>query len=154
MGYGVEVNVVGFDELHRKLAQTDRKARKRAIVSGLRAAAKPMRAEARNNAPRDTGLLRQSIDTKIVTRTEHATGAVIIGPSKSVAGKMADRIRAKAGPRAANRQPANYAHLVEGGTVKGVRATRFLERAFKTTVGRSYRNMAAAVWATISAGGA
>ena len=115
---------------------------------GLNAAAGVIRDAAVANAPKDTGLLQKSLKVKVkipnasYNRAHHGRPAyAVVGPSRQVVGVQTFRksgsrgkiktVRLKPKQRLATnvRRPSRYAHLVERGTKRGVKATRFLARA-------------------------
>lgn len=70
--------IAGDRALTRKLASLERKAARRAISKGLRAAATPLVKSARQQTPVGTGNLRKSLTKKI--KNYQGVQLVVIGP--------------------------------------------------------------------------
>lgn len=100
------VQVKGLKELQDALNTLPQKLRANVMRGALRAAAKPMAAEARQRVPVDQGALAESIRVGTKVRGLIATGAV------------------KAGGAAKGKRPAYHAHLVEYGTAAHYIAAR------------------------------
>lgn len=122
MTWSVKVEIFGEKELRRFLTgwtpAKQRKFLRPAVTKGTRVIAKAVKRE----APAETGLLKKSIGSKVVT---YKSGTVvgIAGPRKGfkrpvVVSRAAGKGEQKgsAGVRVVYRNPTKYAHLVHGGT--------------------------------------
>jgi len=74
MAKGLTITLKGDRELIRKLNRLSKSQIGRAIRPGLRAGQKIITAQARRNAPGDTGTLRRNIKTKSVKRRRNQIG--------------------------------------------------------------------------------
>ena len=101
----------GGKELERQLARLGTKVEKKLKKQAVKAAAKPIVVSARGKGPRESGLLAESLGSFVKTYRSGTTVA-IVGPRRKF------RVRQKVEITGASkgREPANYAHLVEGGT--------------------------------------
>jgi HK97 gp10 family phage protein len=71
----------------------------------LTKAARPMARKAKSLAPKETGLLKKSIKTKIITYPRISQVIALIGSDRNVSGTHKGK----------KRQPSKYSHLVEFG---------------------------------------
>lgn len=116
------------------------------LRSSLEKAATPVLSAARQNAVRETGLLKKSMGRKSATYAS-GTVVVVVGPRRGFkqtvrlkpswvwrGGTKPYRIRKpKAGHLTVNRDPVKYAHLVEFGAVKKKnKAKPFLRSAWSS----------------------
>lgn len=122
MTWGVKVELLGANQVRSLLTgwkpSTQRRMIRPAVTKGARIISRATKRE----APKESGLLKKSIGTKVKT---YKSGVVvgIIGPRKgfrrpvivSRATKKGER-KGTAGVRVVYRDPAKYAHLVHGGT--------------------------------------
>lgn len=102
----------GGDELARKLSKLSGKVEIKLLARAARAAAKPIVKAARAKAPRESGLLVESLGTFVKRYKRSKTAVAIVGPRRN----FRVRKRAQITGASKGREPANYAHLVEGGT--------------------------------------
>lgn len=111
----------------RKFSHLKKRGARNAVVKGVRAGADPQVKEARRNAPRETGLLRRRTTKKIKRYGQGKRVLAVIG--------------AKSGKDpATGRNPAWYAHLIEGGvqphTIHPKKAKRLRFAGHEGGVGR------------------
>jgi HK97 gp10 family phage protein len=100
--------VTGDRQLRRTLARLDDKVQKKLLRQAVQASSKPVVKAARNAAPVETGTLKRSIGVKMKIYKRQATAMAIVGPRTGFGFTDDDGVR---------HDPANYGHLVEGGTV-------------------------------------
>lgn len=139
------VKVFGVDDCMRAFAELPRTIQNRTMRVALSSAGGVIRDAAVANAPKETGLLRRSLKVKVRVPNasydpkHHGRPAyAVVGPQRRIFGlakTVRGRVRAKLKRgftkkgTARVRRPSRYAHLVEKGTRRGVKATRFLARA-------------------------
>ena len=146
----------GGDDLERRLRRLDDKMEKKIKKQAVKAAGKPIVTAARALVRRESGILAESLGS--FTRTYRGGSTVaIVGPRRRF------RVRQKVELTGASkgREPANYAHLVEGGTKPhfmpkaviggvvltafqhpGTRPRRFMEPAWDANKNKALRVMA------------
>lgn len=121
----VDIRISGMEELRSNLQQMPLKMVKQVIRPAIRAAAKPVTAEARKNIDQhgliETGALRRSIGVKVKTYRNRAVWAGV-GPRKGFEVQYKGK----------NRDPRYYAHLLERGT-KRSKQTPFMRPATDNT---------------------
>lgn len=143
------LRVGGVDECLRAFADLPRTIQNRHMRIAMNAGAGVIRDAAVANAPKETGLLKRSLKIKVkvpnasYNAAHHGRPAyAVIGPQRRVVGvktytksgkarKGIRKLLLKPGQKLATtlRRPSRYAHLVERGTKRGVKATHFLARA-------------------------
>jgi len=106
--------IKGCRKLMKRLNQLSMHTQTKVLKSAVRKAAKPVVRDARKLVPRDTGLLRASLGTKVKQYPRTGTVVAIIGPRLKFAGS--EKIKEKLEGKKKKRLPVNYAHLVEFGT--------------------------------------
>jgi HK97 gp10 family phage protein len=113
----IRLELDGVEELLKTLSILQDKVAKRVLAKAMGVALRPFRKAARLRAPTQTGLLKISIGNVVrkYKRADSTTVVGVSGPRRNVGGKAAAKIRGAAGN--AKREPANYAHLIEFGTV-------------------------------------
>lgn len=142
MGFRVGAKVDDLDAVQHTLAGLKKSMRNKILRKAIRQASKATTKAAKANAPVDTGLLRKSIGSKIKT---YKSGVVvaIIGPRTGYRRavdrsgrrvKLIDVSRKSAPVDAEIRNPVNYAHLIELGTVTSA-PRPFLRPALQQTQG-------------------
>ena len=156
VGPSITLTIDGFAKLRRELMAADRKLRKRAIVKGLRRGAGLLVRASRADAPvGKTGLLKESIGSKISTDTDRGRGYAVIGVRRGHERKKPIKLRAAAsaryGLRGRKADPIKYLHLVHDGTTHS-RANPFLRRAFNLNWRRANAMMAQEAWRAITGG--
>jgi HK97 gp10 family phage protein len=147
MAFGISVQVTGARQAVQSLQAVDRKFRRRILIVALNKAGGIAKKAAARSAPTDTGLLRRSMKVKRVRYRDRFTFGVRTGPGKGFrrviettkSGKRriasAKRSAALIATRKVKKQirnPQRYAHLVELGTARGVKETRFMTKAFES----------------------
>lgn len=95
----------GADPLIAKLVELPSKVFRKGLLSASRKAMRPVVAQAKATAPRETGTLKQSIGIKIKTYPKRGTVVTIVGPRAGFGIEYEGR----------KRDPVYYAHLQEGG---------------------------------------
>jgi HK97 gp10 family phage protein len=143
--HGIDETLSAFRDLPRTIANKHMRI-------ALNAAGGVIRDAAVANAPKDSGLLKKSLKVKVkipnasYNLSHHNKPAyAVVGPSRNVVGVQTFRksgkagrfksIRLKTNQRIATslRRPSRYAHLVEKGTSRGVKETRFLANAVSSS---------------------
>lgn len=119
----LEFNLFGEKELEQVFEALPERMQKNVLTSALRGGASVISKAAKANIKSDgtvrTGLLHKSITVKVKRYTSAGVVYAAVGPSRTVVGTT------EKGRRIA---PANYAHLVEFGTIRS-RAQPFLRPA-------------------------
>jgi HK97 gp10 family phage protein len=121
-----EITIEGSDILAAKMLALPASVRKAVEAASVKASKAVIAGQLKSNAPSDSGALQKSI-TSIVRK--YKGGRIImglIGPDYGYTGvvtknKTGKKVFKKANKRkgeAGTRRPANYAHLVENGTVQ------------------------------------
>lgn len=139
------VRVRGSAALARRLERLRPSMRNRITRRALTSAARVVVRAAKDGAPRDTGLLRRSIDFRIVTGRSGV--AAVVGPRSDVVGERTNLFG-----RIVRSKPSAYAQLVERGTAPrvimvgrgrlavfrhgGTAPRPFMRRAFESTSSR------------------
>lgn len=147
---GIEMKLKGDKDAIRKLWRMKNSLQRRLTRKAADSAMRVARKKARSAAPIETGELRRQMDIR--TKAYPKSGVVVsvvgpkrgrtaaaesrltrqaaeFGPARSRRGQAALERRRSNASKALKRVPANYFHLVELGTRRGVKATHFLERA-------------------------
>lgn len=122
------------------LRAVEKTAKRRAItLKAVKAGAKLVQAGAKARAPKSSGALRQSLGIKSAKGTRGRTLAyAVIGPRK----KVRKLVKRKGRGQRVLAVPANYGHLVEGGTKPrgshpGSRPKPYLRPAFDGVRGQA-----------------
>lgn len=140
----IKADLRGVPEALAGLKQFKEGIQRKHIKIALSAAGGVFKPEAVKRAPSETGLLKKSIKVKTSLSKKKDNAYAVVGASRQVkravglaaSGKNKGKIRTlgkkavekltTAGTTVRYRQPARYSHLVEKGTKRGVKATRFL----------------------------
>jgi HK97 gp10 family phage protein len=151
-GIDIKAELVGFASTRRLLAELPKRARNKALRAAVTAGGTPIQRAVKASAPRDFGILKQSIAKKV--KQYRGAAVAIVGARKDVS-QIVRRAMRKGDLRTARRatvaRPANYLHLVEGGTKAhligkthhpGSQAQPFLATSFSST--QSQAQLAAA----------
>lgn len=145
----IVARVYGVQDTLQAFAEIPLTVQNKGMRIALNAAGGVIRDAAVANAPKESGLLKRSLKVKVkvpnasYNRAHHGRPAyAIVGPARRivqavVVTKKGARTKSAAGiAKAASkglgvhiRRPSRYAHLVERGTNRGVKATWFLRRA-------------------------
>jgi HK97 gp10 family phage protein len=130
MGDLVAMKLHGMDDVLRVLDYVPERVERKVIATAVMAGAGPILESMRENAKKHavTGLMAESIKARRTTRKHRGSALVVIGPTHMKrafrrlktgklrgVGKKGVEKRKAAGERIIYRDPANYAHLVEGG---------------------------------------
>lgn len=113
----------GASALSATLRGMAEEVRTEVLARAVTKASVPIRSSTKRNAPRDTGALAASVQTKVVADEKKGHAYALTGPDRSYY-----RGKKKLGKKADNRgasRPANYVHLVEWGHVTGTGKGRF-----------------------------
>lgn len=139
MGFKIKQKLTGLEALIQSMSDLKQSIQSRALRPAVTKGARIISKEAKRLAPKESGLLRKSIGTKVKT---YKSGVVvaIIGPRS----KPSFRKTVTVNGRQQVRNPVNYAHLVEYGTVR-TRPHSFLRAAIQTKQGEVRRVMAEAL---------
>lgn len=137
----VRVRVDGADKLRARLAKFGEGVAKKALRKALAAAGKPIVKAVKAEAPKASGVLRQSIRQKVLISKRTKKPSLRIGAQSKkvqiVSGakrrkytkSVAKRFQSgKIGGRRVMVNPAKYSHLVALGTKRGVKATDYLRK--------------------------
>lgn len=157
----LQVGLTGLTEALRELRQFPKSVHRKGTRIALSAAAGVMKSDLPKRVPRETGTLAKSMGVRVKVSEE--TAYAIVGPKRGIKVAVAankqrkqvviarytkkkdgttrvtgqrrfDRTKA-AGKRIRYRVPSRYAHLVEGGTKRGVKASRYMKRSIEATKG-------------------
>ncbi len=148
----IRVNFVGSEELQAAFAELPRRLRQQGLRRAMMRAGRILARDAKALAPRETGLLRQSMGSRVyVTRAGGYAAAVgpRVGFRRPVVKKMRGKNRGKfrkatkrevaAGGfgKGDYRDPAKYGHLVEKGyrLVRGGKLPRTIGAKFLAKIG-------------------
>ena len=119
--------LLGDKELERTLKTLGERVQRKVTRQAVNAACTPIVKAARNNAPEESGLLKESLAKKIKTYPASMTVVGIIGPDTETKGEY----------KGEKRWPAKYAHLVENGHInpdgKFVPPHPFMRPAYEST---------------------
>lgn len=152
--FGVEISLQGIKPLLAKLERIPRKQAKAIMRKAVRAGSAPIRKVAKKTAPRDKGILQETMAIK-VKQYPSGVSVGVIGPRK----KFTKRTK-KRGERTLD---AFYGHMVEGGTRPhvipgpivlggrvlhniqhpGTQPTRFMEKSAKQSRAEAVRRLGA-----------
>lgn len=103
----------GMDNLNAVLRELPEAMRSRILAEGVKMAAKPMVAAAKNFAPVRSGALRKSITSVVRQRKSKGTAVAVVGPSTEYF-RNGKKLKKGESHDDADR-PSKYAHLVEFG---------------------------------------
>jgi HK97 gp10 family phage protein len=133
MADSVKLRMEGDLELTVLLAELPRRVASKGNRAAATAGAKPVRSAVKAGAPRESGLLKKAIGSKIKTyKGGTATTAVaVIGARRDIQGTYKGR----------RRVPANYIHLVNKGT-KHSPANDFVGRGYSASKDQAVKVMA------------
>lgn len=105
--------MTNFAENAALLRELPASVESRVMGDAVGQALKPMQADARARAPKDTGALKRSIAVKVKRYPNAGIVVGLVGPSKDYF-KNGRRLKVGQNRRGADK-PANYAHLIEYG---------------------------------------
>lgn len=128
-----KLTLKGDRQLRNLLTELPPRVVKKGLRQGVSAGAAPWVKAAKQGASKESGLLKKSVTKKVKTY-KSGTAAAIVGANRAVAGEFKGK----------HRVPANYLHLVTGGTAPhsvptgkggvrahpGAKANDFLTEAF------------------------
>lgn len=132
-GITTTIKINGFKELKKFVDQLPKRAVKKATRAGVSAGITPIAKAVRKGAPTESKFMRKSVSRKVRTFSDGNTIG-LIGANKATTGSFNGR----------KRVPANYWHLVIGGTQPhsqpkakrqhpGAKANDFLRDGFNAT---------------------
>lgn len=90
MALAVNISVLGDRALERKLSRLKAATQKKIVRKALRAAAKPIRDDAKANAPVDEGDLRKNIKVRAMRRSRVRLGVIVRTGTRDEMGIPAD----------------------------------------------------------------
>lgn len=131
------MTVTGIEDLDRKLKKLTNQQFRAIVGKASNRAMKPVEKIARAGAPRESGLLRKSIGRKQKRYKRASVTVTMVGPRIGFKKLVSVPGRKKAQLR----NPAMYAHLVEGGTAPhslGKDSVRFLRKGGGKTPGQQF----------------
>ena len=148
-----EVTLLGGAELIRKFGELPGKLQRKALRRGVTKAARRTVKQAKQEAPRETGLLRQSLGQRTYTLRDKSGVGAVVGVRKGtnkrsskvgvVRSKRGGFRKARKGESATSyRNPEKYLHLVLLGTEHS-KPNNFLLRAAQQTRAESIRTISA-----------
>lgn len=156
-------SVTGSEQVIRNVLALPKRIRRRAFRVALDAAGGEIKREVQKRAPVETGLLKRSMGVKTVVPDNERTAWTKVGPRRGFKAPLGRTKRGKLKavstklqallPTSANaiyRNPTRYAHLVEHGTKRGVRARRFMKLSaqlrYPAAVAKINSKLRSAVW--------
>lgn len=125
--YRLQGKIEGLDALVASLKSLDRKIVKKTVRKMVTKGGQILARAAKQAAPKETGLLRKSIGSKVKVYPSGVTVA-IVGPRTGFR-QQVTRKRGRWVPKVETANPTKYAHLVELGTARAS-AKPFLRPAF------------------------
>lgn len=164
----ITVTTTGVKEAIANVRQLPKRFRRKGYRVALNAAGGVYKNEVEKRAPTETGILKKSMRVKVaVPYNESKPAWVKVGPGRGL--KQAVDIASKGkkkgqlvaiqkkitkllpeSSRTKYRIPTRYAHLVEGGTKRGVKAQRFMRTSEvikrSEAVSKMEAKLRAAVW--------
>jgi HK97 gp10 family phage protein len=129
MPYAVRSGVAGLRDVLSRLGGLKRSARNRVARQAVAAGARAVARAAKKNAPRETGLLKKSLGSKVKVYANSGVAVGVAGPRVGMRQTVV-RKKNKARPTPVLSDPAKYAHLAELGTSRSA-ARPFLRPALE-----------------------
>jgi HK97 gp10 family phage protein len=125
VAFAIKGTFTGLDDVFKRLGHLNRTVRNRILRAAINEATKPLLDDAKQRAPRQSGLLRKSLGRKVKTYRASGVVVAIIGPRSKPSFKRQVTVRDKrtGKTRSEYRNPVKYAHLQEQGR-KAVRVKR------------------------------
>jgi HK97 gp10 family phage protein len=160
----VTVRLTGAEKAISAVNALPGRIRNRAVRVALNAAGGEFKSEVKTRAPKETGLLKRSIGVKVaVPYQKNKPAWVKVGPQRGFRQPVEKNKKGKVrtvskkiqnllpeSSKTKYRNPTRYAHLVEGGTKRGVKATRFMALSASLRQGAAVAKMESklrtAVW--------
>lgn len=125
------MQLFGDRQLERVFKTLGERVHRKLLRQAVNVAATPVVKAAKQNAKKESGLLKKSLGKKIVTNTKRQSVTAIIGPRRDVTGTYKGKVR----------KPSRYAHLVEKGHIdqagRYIPAQPFLNPALASTQSQS-----------------
>lgn len=130
-----------FEKLKRLKASTQKKIGRKA----LRAGAAPMVKAGKKNVPKRSGLMKRAIGQKVITLKKEPRMFALVGANAKVSGYLFrneknkwkfEKSEKREGEKRTFYRPSKILHIVERGS-KFARPSKFLERSYKQTYGKS-----------------
>src|SRR4051812_47249427 len=101
------MQLFGDKQLERVFKTLGERVQRKVLRSAVSVAATPVVKAAKQNANKESGLLKKSLGKKIVTNKQKQSVTAVIGPRRDVSGTYKGK----------RRKPSRYAHLVEKGHI-------------------------------------
>lgn len=101
------LQLFGDKALKRTFERMGERVQRKLLRQAVSAAATPVNKAAKQNAAKESGLLKKSLGRKLVTNKRRQSVTAIIGPRRNVVGEY------KGKPR----KPSRYSHMVEKGFI-------------------------------------
>lgn len=133
MGFVIRGRVGGLEETIKRLDGLKRRVKNTILRKAMRRATAIVLKAARGNCPKDTGLLRKSLGSKVKAYRQSGVVVGLVGPRKG----FKQEVTRKGGGKM-QADPVRYAHLVEFGR-KEVTTTKTVLSDGTTVFGRSVR---------------
>lgn len=118
MAFLARANLSGLRPLLRTLDAFGPKVRRKVTRAMVAAGGRAVAKQAKGLAPKETGLLRRSIGSKVKVYKDTGIAVAVAGPRVGFR-QEAERPRNRPGAPASMADPVKYAHLVELGTRHG-----------------------------------
>jgi HK97 gp10 family phage protein len=144
MPFAVKAVITGVSELVGAFRGAADRLRNRHLVKAARDTAARVVRSARSKTPVDTGMLRQSLASRVLGFPGSGRVAAVIGPRPGFVLSVGTYKRGRKKGQAKFRDPAKYAHLVELGT-RRTRAYHMLRDALAEQKG-TFRAAVLAAW--------
>jgi len=142
------ITIIGEPELRRKFREMPLRLQRKGLRRGVTKAARVTRKAAKDEAPKETGLLGQSLGYRVFTFRDKSGVGAVVGVRKGFRKAVVKRDRGKrrgsfrkarkSEESSTYRNPAKYLHLVLLGTEHS-EPNNFLLRAAQKTHGESIR---------------
>ena len=161
----IKASMSGVDGVLKSIQQLPNNVRRRGMRIALSAAGGEYKTATAARVPRETGLLKRSLGVKVAVPTNpRKTAWVKVGARRGFRQRVERNKRGKL--RAVSKQvqtllpehaktiyrnPTRYLHIVEGGSKRGVRAQKFMERATVVASGRASARIAEKLRAAVLA---
>lgn len=153
------ITITGTEQLAAEFAALPLKLQKKALRRGVTKAGRRVIKAAKAEAPKETGLLRQSLGSRVYTFKDKSGVGVVVGVRKGfkkpvvqiAKGNRRGQFRKARKTETSDqyRDPSKYLHLVVLGT-KNSRPNNFLLRAANQTTSESIRTIQAECQSQIS----
>lgn len=143
MADGLQFEIKGLDQLQKALEEMPRNVAKKGLRAALRAGAVPMKNGIVEEAPKDTGFLRDHFGVRISVKGKDIAGSAFVGPEGHVdypdaGGGYREKINNKTGKKSSigRISVASVTRFLEFGTSKLAKKP-FMTQAFEKMKGIS-----------------